>query len=113
MFLLKQPVSPFYRQNAMVNNENFVSAPNTDPLPGDGSICLLCAKQNITCCRTEPYLAPLCFPLSNPEWRRMLPHKNLAVLSVPEDGVRYHEEEEASDAAADALMKNAPLEWEL
>lgn len=97
----------------MANSQNFVPSPDTDTLPHDGSICLLCAEQNSTCCRTEPYLAPLCFPLSAPEWRRILPYGHLAVQSTPRDGVRYHEEEEAADLAAAALFAQSPEASEL
>ena len=88
-------------------------SPSADTLPDDGRICLLCAEQNMTCCRTEPYLAPLCFPLSVLEWRRLLPYRNLGVLSVPTDGVRYQEEEATADASADALLASFPGAWEL
>ena len=87
----------------MAGSDKLTHTPLAGALPEDGSICLLCAKQNITCCRTEPYLAPLCFPLSLPEWRRMKPYEHLAVLSVPGDAA-YEHEEAVADQAADALF---------
>lgn len=84
-----------------------IHAPNcpaaTETDSSEKSLCLLCAEQNITCCRTEPYLAPLCFPLSLPEWRRLLPYERLAVNAVPEDGAIYEELEMRADAEAAAL----------
>ena len=69
------------------------------------SLCLLCAEQNITCCRTEPYLAPLCFPLSLSEWRRLLPYEHLAVSAVPQDGAIYEELEMQADFEAAKLRE--------
>lgn len=97
----------------MTDTQNFVPAQDMDALPCDGGICRLCSEQNITCCRTEPYLAPLCFPLSVAEWRRLLPYRRLAVLTTPGDGVRHIEEEEAAEATANALYAASPQDWAL
>lgn len=101
------------RQTSMPVSTKPTTVPvNTGP-SSEGNLCLLCSEQNITCCRTEPYLAPLCFPLSTAEWRRMRPYADLAVLSVPGDGVRFLEEEEAADAASETLHATSPELWEL
>ncbi len=92
----------------MASPRHFVTDPDRQALPTGENLCLLCAKQNITCCRTEPYLAPLCFPLSAPEWRRLLPYKDLAVLAVPADGETFAQAEAMADAKAALLAKERP-----
>ncbi len=56
---------------------NFVSPPEC-PLPRGEDLCRLCAQGGGCCCGTDPAVAHLCFPLSPPEWRRLLPYAHLA-----------------------------------
>lgn len=42
--------------------------------------CARCAAIYPTCCRTEPEVAHLCFPLSEAEWLRILPYEIQAAL---------------------------------
>jgi Fe-S-cluster containining protein len=41
-------------------------------------LCALCAAEGLSCCRTDPDMARLSFPLSAPEWRRLRPYAALA-----------------------------------
>ena len=90
----------------MMNTQNRVTKDAARLPETPKSICLLCAEQNITCCRTEPYLAPLCFPLSIPEWRRLVPFAHLAVSAVPSDGSDYDRQEALADEAARQLRES-------
>jgi Fe-S-cluster containining protein len=89
----------------MTDTRQFVSSPYVPPPAA--WLCLECAKEGKTCCRTELYLATLCFPLSVPEWRRLTPYAELAVPHVPADGVIFAETEAAADAAALAIEPSA------
>ena len=73
------------------------------PVPTGESLCLLCARSGETCCKTDPDLTFLSFPLSEPEWRRLAPFAALATLSVPDDGAAFLEDERQAEKAAEAL----------
>ena len=47
-------------------------------------LCALCAAEGLSCCRTDPDLARLSFPLSAPEWRRLRPYAVLASNLPPQ-----------------------------
>lgn len=82
--------------------EHFVAPPEL-PAPTGERLCLLCAQNGDTCCKTDPDLTYLSFPLSDAEWRRLLPYAALATLSVPDDGAIFLEDERRAEAAAGAL----------
>lgn len=92
----------------MTGTEHFVTPPEL-PSPKGEALCRLCASENGGCCRTDPDLTYLSFPLSGPEWRRIIPHAALATPAIPAEGARFTEEEEAADAAAcDLRNQNVP-----
>jgi len=64
--------------------EHFINPPEGVDSLGE-VLCLACARDGISCCRTDPELTHLCFPLSEPEWQRLLPYANLAA-AIPEQG---------------------------
>ena len=73
--------------------EHFITSPDPDgPAKGE-ALCLLCAQKYGGCCRTEPELTHLCFPLSAPEWRRIAPYARLATLAAPADRKAFAWEE--------------------
>lgn len=61
------------------------------------SLCALCAEKGTSCCRTDPELTYLSFPLSLPEWQRLKPYTGLATSSLADEGV--------SDTVADTADK--------
>jgi hypothetical protein len=92
----------------MTDTQQFVSSPYVPPAAA--WLCLECAKEGNSCCRTEFNLANLCFPLSVPEWRRLTPFADLAVPYVPADGVVFAEAEAAAEAAAEAIAARYAIE---
>ena len=79
--------------------EHFATPPSI-PTPTGEALCRLCAESGGTCCTTDPDLTYLSFPLSTPEWRRLLPYAALATPTPPGDAERFTKEEAAADAAA-------------
>ncbi|MDR2488047.1 MAG: hypothetical protein LBD42_00845 [Desulfovibrio sp.] len=74
--------------------DNFIPAPALDaPAQGD-ALCRLCAEDKGGCCRTDPQRTYLSFPLSLPEWRRLVPYRHLATVSPPADTESFAREEE-------------------
>lgn len=55
-----------------------------------GEICALCAIEGDCCCATDRSLGHLSFPLSAPEWRRILPFSDLATEKMPEKDAVIH-----------------------
>jgi Fe-S-cluster containining protein len=83
----------------MTATEHFVNPPRV-PHPGGTDLCRLCAGDNAGCCRTNPDLACLSFPLSVPEWRRLKPYASLATPAGPaESGIFSRQETSAAEAA--------------
>ena len=72
--------------------ENFGHRPDCDGPTGE-LLCGLCAEKGTSCCRTDPTLAYLSFPLSLPEWSRLVPYSRLATLAVPADKEAFAREE--------------------
>ncbi|MDL2316708.1 hypothetical protein LJC59_06470 [Desulfovibrio sp. OttesenSCG-928-A18] len=66
--------------------------------PKGERLCRLCSEAGPGCCRTDPALTHLCFPLSAPEWRRILPYAALAT-EAPEAQRDLFLREEAALAA--------------
>ena len=66
------------------------------------SACARCAAVYPTCCRTEPETAHLCFPLSEAEWQRIVPHETLAC------GLPGRIREENSDVFVMAMKRLFP-----
>lgn len=70
------------------------------PLPDEDlsgrALCALCAEYGHSCCATDPALGYLSFPLSAPEWRRLLAYAHLATETDDEPAA-------TAQAAPDAL----------
>lgn len=80
--------------------EHFAALTNL-PLPRGEALCRLCAGEDEGCCRTDPDLTHLSFPLSEPEWRRLIPYAALATLAVPDQREAFRKEDaDAEDEAA-------------
>lgn len=62
--------------------EHCINPPENADSAGE-ALCLACAQAGTCCCKTEPELTHLSFPLSGPEWRRLLPYAALAATAVP------------------------------
>lgn len=75
--------------------EHFISLPDPDEPARGEALCRLCAQEGGSCCRTDPDLTHLSFPLSIPEWRRLTPYIRLATLAVPADVEAFALEEAA------------------
>lgn len=75
--------------------EHFAMPPSV-PSPTGEALCRLCADSGATCCTTDPDLTYLSFPLSRPEWRRLLPYAALATLAPPQDEANFAQEEAAA-----------------
>ena len=73
--------------------ENFISAPDPDEPARGEDLCRLCARQSGSCCRTDPELTHLSFPLSPPEWRRLAPYARLATQCPQDDAEGFAWEE--------------------
>jgi hypothetical protein len=63
--------------------DNFLSVPSPEAPARGEALCRLCAREQGGCCRTQPQLTYLSFPLSLPEWRRLDPYRRLAASSAP------------------------------
>lgn len=63
-------------------------------------LCRECAGAGTSCCRTEPAVTHLCFPLSAAERRRLIPYapEVVADTSAPEGGMAEALPEEAPDS---------------
>ena len=72
---------------------NFINLPEPDEPARGEELCRLCALDGGSCCRTEPELTYLSFPLSLPEWRRIAPYARLATTAVPADAEAFAREE--------------------
>lgn len=83
--------------------EHFRSAPEM-PTPTGELLCSLCAADGGGCCITDPDLTHLSFPLSEPEWLRLLPFAALATLTVPADGDVFTRDEERTRQLAETLF---------
>ena len=75
--------------------EHFISLPDPDEPARGEALCRQCAQEGGSCCRTDPDLTHLSFPLSLPEWRRITPYARLATLAVPADKDAFAVEEAA------------------
>lgn len=75
--------------------EHFITLPGGECEVSGEALCRQCAQKGKSCCRTEPELAYLSFPLSLPEWKRLVPYSHLAT-SVPMDDKTSFAREEAS-----------------
>lgn len=93
--------------NAMI--AHFVTPPPA-PSPTGEALCGLCAENGRTCCATDPDLTYLSFPLSSPEWRRLLPYAALATCAPAGDADAFAREEEEANLAAAAPPPSAPGE---
>ena len=82
--------------------EHFISSSEL-PGPTGEALCLACAEAGTCCCRTDPDLTYLSFPLSPPEWFRLLPYADLATLAVPAEGAVFDREDEQAGKAARSL----------
>ena len=58
--------------------------PDRESLLRGEDLCALCAAEGLSCCRTDPDMARLSFPLSAPEWRRLRPYLALASVLSPD-----------------------------
>ena len=83
----------------MTATEHFVNPPAV-PQPRGEALCRLCAEDNAGCCRTDPGLACLSFPLSVPEWRRLKPYAALATPAGPAGGELFSRQETLAAEAA-------------
>lgn len=82
-------------------------APAVDtPTPTGEALCLECAGRGTSCCMTDPELTHLSFPISAPEWRRILPFAQLATLAPMAEEARFAAEDAAARKAA-ALLPDA------
>jgi len=54
-----------------------MSLPEEPALTG-AALCQFCAESGTCCCKTDPALTHLNFPLSGPEWQRLLPYAHLS-----------------------------------
>ena len=82
--------------------EHFVTPPEREQLTGE-ALCFACAQSGTCCCRTDPDLTYLSFPLSLPEWRRLLPYAALATMAVPENAEAYARENAVARSAANGI----------
>ena len=57
--------------------EHFINPPE-ELAPTSETLCRSCAEAGTCCCRTDPDFTHLNFPLSDPEWQRLLPYAGLA-----------------------------------
>lgn len=85
---------------------HFVEPPSL-PMPTGEKMCRLCAESGRCCCITDPGLTHLSFPLSRPEWLRLLPYAELATLAPARQTATFAKEETAADDAAKAQAKRA------
>lgn len=74
--------------------EHFISLPDPDEPARGEALCRQCALEGGSCCRTDPELTHLSFPLSVPEWRRLAPYARLA---APAEEEVFFPDGEASD----------------
>jgi len=65
--------------------EHFISPPKATTPTGE-ALCRFCAEAGTCCCRTDPDLTHLSFPLSAPEWQRLLPYASLADAATSDQG---------------------------
>lgn len=86
--------------------EQFVTRPQGRE-PSAEALCAACAKAGTCCCKTDPALTHLSFPLSAPEWHRLLPYSPLATLSVPALSETFEREEREAAQTAGDLAANA------
>ncbi|MCL1939129.1 MAG: zinc/iron-chelating domain-containing protein [Desulfovibrionaceae bacterium] len=66
--------------------QHLINPPEGTDATGE-ALCLACARSGTCCCQTDPDLTHLSFPLSDPEWQRLLPYANLAAASPDQDDV--------------------------
>jgi Fe-S-cluster containining protein len=71
--------------------EHFINPPE-EPSPTGEALCLICAQAGTCCCRTDPNLTYLSFPLSAPEWQRLLPYACLASTATSDQGDLFEQE---------------------
>lgn len=71
--------------------------------PTGEALCLACAQAGNCCCQTDPDITYLSFPLSAPEWRRLLPYACLTSDAVPALGDIFDEQDRAAEQVAQAL----------
>jgi len=62
--------------------EHFINTPE-EVLPSGKALCRACAEAGTCCCRTDPDCTHLNFPLSDPEWQRLLPYAKLSSAATP------------------------------
>ena len=65
--------------------EHFINPPEATGSTG-ADLCRSCAEAGTCCCRTDPDVTHLNFPLSDPEWQRLLPYAGLTA-TVGQDAV--------------------------
>ena len=82
--------------------EHLIPTPEL-PGPTGEALCLACALAGTCCCQTDPDLTYLSFPLSPPEWLRLLPYTDLATLAIPAEGAVFDREDEQAKKTALAL----------
>ena len=63
--------------------EHFMSLPEEVGPTGE-ALCRTCAEAGTCCCRTDPDLTHLSFPLSTPEWQRILPYASRTSTAAPD-----------------------------
>ena len=65
-----------------------LSGQSGEACPTGAALCRACAQAGTCCCRTDPKLTYMSFPLSDPEWQRLLPYADLADggKKIAEDG---------------------------
>lgn len=73
------------------------TTPPSVPSPTGEALCRLCAENGSTCCTTDPDLTYLSFPLSGPEWRRLLPFAALATLTPDRGQDAFTPEQDAAE----------------
>jgi len=66
--------------------EHFMSLPEA-VAPSGEALCRTCAEAGTCCCRTDPNCTHLNFPLSDPEWKRLLPYTNMATATLDQGDV--------------------------
>ncbi len=88
--------------------KNFISIPDPDEPAQGEALCRLCAEEGGSCCRTDPELTYLSFPLSLPEWQRLAPYSRLATLCVPADTEAFAWEEARVNHEPLPLNNDAP-----
>lgn len=79
--------------------------PPSLPMPTGESICGVCADGGHCCCITDPGLTYLSFPLSRPEWLRLLPYTALATLAPAQDTAAFAKEETTANKAAKTMVR--------